>query len=221
MTRHGETQYNIDNCIQGPIDTDLTPNGIVQAEMLAEHLRDTPIDYVVSGTLKRQVQTAEVIARPRDISVIQDQGLNERDWGRFNGRYEREVDTGGIPLNRYLFYMVNPDDDSNPEIEKDPKRKGETIESMMERVGSSYDALVNKYVDTTMLVIGSRFSDSYLLNYAMGIPLERLVLFAQENMCINELRVYPHRNGNRTLEVVDINFMEHVHYRTGAPKSKD
>ncbi|MBW2983903.1 histidine phosphatase family protein [Candidatus Woesearchaeota archaeon] len=220
-TRHGETQYNIENRIQGGIDTELTPHGIRQAEMLADHFRDTPIDYVVSGTLKRQAQTAGVIARPRGISVVHDEGLNERDWGRFNGRYEHEVDTGGIPLTRYLFYMVDPNDDSNPKIEKGPEHKGETIEEMMRRIGLFYDRLVDRYVDATMLIVGSQFSNAYLLNHVLGIPPECPVLFAQENMCINEIRVYPKKDAGRPVEVVDINFMEHVHYRDGSVQGTD
>lgn len=211
ITRHGETNYNIENRIQGCVDTELTSKGIEQAGMLADYFKETYIDYVISSNLTRTTQTAEIIARQRGISVIHDNRLNERDWGRFNGQHESDIDTGGISLSRYLFYKTDPNDDSNPNIRGDSKSKGETIAEVLHRVGNFYDELVKRYEEATILLVGSQFSNAYLLNYILGVPPERVVDFVQENMCINNVIVYPPRKGlHREVEVIHINFRGHI-----------
>ncbi len=216
LTRHGETQYNVENRIQGNIDTDLTPIGVEQAESLAEYIHDVRIDYVISSGLRRAIHTAEIIARPRDIAIKSDNRLNERDWGRFNGKLYSEINTSGIPIERYLFYKEDPNDESNVHIPKNQENKGETIEEVIKKVGNFWDELIEKYREANLVLVGSRFSNAYLLNCINGASLSsRLIAYVQENMCINELRVYPapQPDGKRHIECYNINFMEHVHFR--------
>ncbi|CAK9159811.1 unnamed protein product, partial [Ilex paraguariensis] len=63
VVRHGETEWNADNRIQGHIDIDLNEVGRQQAVAVADQLsREPKISAVYSSDLKRAFETAEVIA---------------------------------------------------------------------------------------------------------------------------------------------------------------
>ncbi|GFK93151.1 Adenosylcobalamin/alpha-ribazole phosphatase [Fundidesulfovibrio magnetotacticus] len=80
LARHGETFHNLENRIGG--DSDLTAKGLVQAQSLAWHFRETPLPYVFTSTRKRTLQMAELLCRGReDCLVIPLPELDEIDAG--------------------------------------------------------------------------------------------------------------------------------------------
>lgn len=87
LVRHGETVDNAAQIMQGQTQGQLNAHGIRQAEELRDKLRDLPIDAFVSSDLRRSIQTCEILARPRGMSVTTTPLLRERDWGDFTGKY--------------------------------------------------------------------------------------------------------------------------------------
>ena len=61
LTRHGETEWNVQNKICGITDVELTDKGRAQAKELGEKLRDYKIDLIVSSPLKRALETARMV----------------------------------------------------------------------------------------------------------------------------------------------------------------
>ncbi|MFD1426164.1 histidine phosphatase family protein [Kroppenstedtia sanguinis] len=43
LTRHGETEWNLEQRMQGRLDSPLTPHGIRQAQSLAARLKREPL----------------------------------------------------------------------------------------------------------------------------------------------------------------------------------
>jgi broad specificity phosphatase PhoE len=85
--RHGETEHNSSRRIStrapgGP----LNERGRAQARLLAELLRDLPVDRVYSSPLIRAMQTAEVLAEPYGLLVIAHDDLREISAGELDGR---------------------------------------------------------------------------------------------------------------------------------------
>lgn len=60
LTRHGETEWNVQNKVCGITDVELTDKGRSQAKELGEKLRDHKIDLIVSSPLKRALETARI-----------------------------------------------------------------------------------------------------------------------------------------------------------------
>lgn len=87
LVRHGETEDNVRQIMQGQTQGELTENGREQAAEVRELMRDWQIDAVVSSDLKRSVDTACIIAAPHGLAVDQTPLLRERDWGGFTGRF--------------------------------------------------------------------------------------------------------------------------------------
>ena len=61
MTRHGQTDQNVEKRVQGKADIELNATGIEQAKITSEKLKDEKIDIIISSPLKRAKQTAEII----------------------------------------------------------------------------------------------------------------------------------------------------------------
>lgn len=102
LTRHGQTDWNAANKLQGTSDIQLNDVGRRQAFAQAERFDAADWDCVVSSPLSRAAETAEIIARQLNIPL---EGtyvdLVERAYGEGEGMFDEEAlgrwGDGGIP----------------------------------------------------------------------------------------------------------------------------
>ena len=85
LTRHGETQENVQKTVIGQLGGTLSRTGEEQARRLRDELADTTIDIIVSSDLKRCKDTTVIINMDRDIPVIYDPKLREMNFGNLQG----------------------------------------------------------------------------------------------------------------------------------------
>ncbi|MBI3536906.1 MAG: histidine phosphatase family protein [Chloroflexi bacterium] len=84
--RHGETDWNVEQRIQGQTDTPLNARGMEQAEKLAAHLAaEEKISALYSSPQQRARVTAETIARQIGIAPMFDDRLKEKFLGELEG----------------------------------------------------------------------------------------------------------------------------------------
>jgi probable phosphoglycerate mutase len=69
----------------------LNAEGERQIESLATRLRPLPIDAIYSSPLQRARQTADAIARDRELPVTLLDGVTELDFGDWTGRTVQEI----------------------------------------------------------------------------------------------------------------------------------
>lgn len=86
LIRHGETDHNLNGIVQGWLNTPLNATGRLQARLLAERFKDTPIHAIYSSDLKRAAQTARPLARLKQLKLITTPDLRERSLGIFEGK---------------------------------------------------------------------------------------------------------------------------------------
>ena len=91
LLRHGQTDWNTADRIQGEIDVPLNENGRRQARQIAENLEAERIDYIFSSPLARALDTAREVARPHGLEVLIDRRLIELSQGRWNGKLVSEL----------------------------------------------------------------------------------------------------------------------------------
>jgi broad specificity phosphatase PhoE len=91
LVRHGETDWNKAERIQGHTDTHLNETGIKQAEVTADFLKDKHIDLIISSDLARAKETAEIIAKATGAEIIFDEALREMYYGSLEGLFIPEV----------------------------------------------------------------------------------------------------------------------------------
>lgn len=92
LVRHGQTDWNAQNRIQGRADIPLNSTGVMQAEALCKKVHEQAMhfDAIYSSPLLRTSETAQIIAGD-DANVLYDARLLERDVGDFEGKPTGEL----------------------------------------------------------------------------------------------------------------------------------
>ncbi|XP_064490193.1 fructose-2,6-bisphosphatase TIGAR-like [Ornithodoros turicata] len=89
LARHGETEHNKENIIQGQLDVPLSAMGLMQARLLGKYLEQQKYTHVFSSDLSRARETARcILAMNRETTcpVSEDKRLRERKFGSAEGK---------------------------------------------------------------------------------------------------------------------------------------
>jgi len=86
LTRHGETEWNLENRLQGWQDSPLTAKGRSHAEKLGRRLQDIPFQAVYSSPSERAYQTAQLICDGWSTPIETDDRLKEIHMGEWEGQ---------------------------------------------------------------------------------------------------------------------------------------
>lgn len=154
LTRHGQTEWNVLGKVQGRADIELNERGIEQAEGTGKVLKSEQIDLIICSPLKRAKQTAEIINKDRNISIIYDEDVIERDFGEFEGINKKEFDFEG-----YWSYKQNS-----------KYEKAENIKDFFDRVYNFLDKIKEKYKDKRILIVAHGGISIPVNCYFNGIP---------------------------------------------------
>ncbi|MEW6200356.1 MAG: histidine phosphatase family protein [bacterium] len=177
IARHGETQWNLDQRIQGSTDIPLSAHGEEQAEALAQRLKSVSFDAIYSSDLIRAVRTAEIIKTAlTPVRVVQDARLRERNWGSMEGLTWEDI------INEH------PDDlrqIKSGNIDYTPQGG----ESRLQVINRVLDWLqeISTAENSTILVITHGGTASIILKHAMGIDQTVRTPFIVENCALNIL----------------------------------
>lgn len=124
LIRHGETNWNAEGRIQGQMNSQLTPKGIQQAEVLRRRLERQSFDYVYSSDSDRAQHTAQ-LALP-GYSPQLDRRLRELSYGAIEGKTEAEFNAEERSLRAAMY--------------KDPFNRrmpgGETYSELIKRISA-------------------------------------------------------------------------------------
>ena len=137
LTRHGQTDWNVEGKIQGQTDIELNEIGIKQAEETREKLLNEKIDIIISSPQKRARKTAEIIAIGRDIPIVVDKGIEERYFGKFEGKTRKEFD-----FDEIWNYKLNKQYED-----------AESVGELFTRVQGFLEKIKQEYKDKTVLLV--------------------------------------------------------------------
>lgn len=141
LARHGETQWNKLQKLQGQLDSPLTETGLLQAKKLAQ-LLDTPaIDRIISSPLPRADMTANIINQALALPRQQHPALIERHFGDWQGSLIADV--SAHPDYNNIFLQVTPHAPPN----------GETGEACALRFKNALIEIAEAYPQQTILVM--------------------------------------------------------------------
>jgi len=92
LIRHGQTDWNAEQRLQGQTDIPLNERGKLQAKECARFLTDAKWDVLLTSPLKRAKQTAEIIQKQVDLPIIEVKAFAEKSFGDAEGmtKVERE-----------------------------------------------------------------------------------------------------------------------------------
>ncbi len=90
FVRHGITDWNFQERVQGQTDVPLNATGRKQAKAIAARLSNEQWDLIYSSDLSRAKETAVTIAAALGLPVIEDQRLREMHCGEIEGTTEAD-----------------------------------------------------------------------------------------------------------------------------------
>ncbi|MBR6283500.1 MAG: histidine phosphatase family protein [Muribaculaceae bacterium] len=99
LVRHGLTEDNDAQLLQGISPGKLNAAGVAQMERLADELCGQRFDAIIASDLQRAIDSAHIIARGRGQEVATTPLLRERDWGDFTGRFIPDLKDLPFPAN--------------------------------------------------------------------------------------------------------------------------
>jgi len=174
LVRHGETDYNRNNIIQGTRDVPLNEIGRQQAHDLSERLVDLPIHAAYSSYLQRAYETAQIVARPHDLPVNQYAELNEMDFGNFEGQLYKDVKK---------LWDVIPEAWDNGEVDRGFEN-GENPLQVLQRSQAIFKSIIDRHPAETVLVVTHGRLMRILLSDWFGMGLSRMNEIAIPNTVV-------------------------------------
>jgi probable phosphoglycerate mutase len=122
LIRHGESQGNLEQRIQGWDDSPLTDLGRQQARLVAQRLaQEAQLSEIISSPLRRAAETAELIGQALSLPVRFDRRLNEYNFGPLNGMTRQDIarDYPQVPLawKANEFWELLPGEEGDPAFE--------------------------------------------------------------------------------------------------------
>lgn len=118
FVRHGEAGHNRDQLVMGTIDSELTKEGLKQAESLRDKLKNVHFDKVYASPLQRAINTARIVTGHSDVGT--DPKLIERTFGEIEGKPIDELNKLRVKADAQgkdpWTYKLSPDTESDFDI---------------------------------------------------------------------------------------------------------
>jgi len=162
FVRHAQTEWNRLGRYQGCIDTHLSQVGRAQASALAERLRETEFAAVYSSHMARAVETAEAVAGPRGLPLVQDRALAEVCHGKWEGLTVDEVEERFPEL--VAIRRRSPERAVEPE--------GESLFQVRDRALNIFAELLQRHEGESLLMVGHDAPTKMILLDALGLGPE-------------------------------------------------
>lgn len=198
LARHGQTEYNRCNQIQGRgIDASLNDTGRRQARAIADHLQVANLHRIFSSSLKRSRETAQVVADAYGLEVESHPELDEMNFGVLEGRPISEIESELEALHQN-WKSGNVTHAS---------REGESPAAVLHRAGGRIEDIIREHPNTNLL-------------FVLHGRLLRIILADWLQYGLAEMHRVPHTNGalyhirwdGQLFEPVYLNKTEHLEF---------
>jgi len=184
--RHAHTQYNAEKRYAGSIDVPLSEIGMEDARRAASKLAGIKLDVVITSTLKRTVQTAQILVGD-STPIVQNRLCDERNFGIMEGLTWDDVQTLQPPV-----LMINVGNDLHT---VNPKG-GEPFEDVWERAKNFRRMIFDAYMGANILVVSH------------GVFLQMFHGLLRGLNCIESLGSYPSNLELARFQFVDEQLVE-------------
>ena len=164
VVRHGETEWNASKRIQGQKDIELNDEGREQASQTAQKILDKKIDLIITSSLKRAKETAQIINSFFNVPVIEEPRIMERSFGDNEGKTKTEIDE---------MKKQNPLIEESWDYVKNVEYNNvERVQDFFRRVYSFLDEMIEKYRGQNILIVTHGGVTIPMHCYFNRIPLE-------------------------------------------------
>jgi probable phosphoglycerate mutase len=179
VVRHGHVEGIDVPRFRGRIHLSLTASGLQQAEQAGEYVRRlAPHPAVIySSPLTRCVTTASIIGNPFGLAPVPNEGLNDIDYGSWQGRLVSEV-TEEDPSTVAKWFR-SPAEAEIP--------GGETLRALADRVRATVDEIVSTNAGNAVVLVAHDSVNRAILLQALGLPLNHYWRLGQSPGAVSHL----------------------------------
>lgn len=180
LVRHGQTEWNKAQRIQGQSESDLTTLGIEQADATAQALADTTIHAIISSDSRRAMDTAHRIAAPHGLETLPDRRLREMAFGSLEGLTWEEIRSrfpearAAIQSGLHDFAMPGG---------------GESRDDLLSRTLGVLDEIAVRYPDQTVCVVTHGGLIVWFARHVLGIPKDVPSFLRPDNCAIHRFEL--------------------------------
>jgi probable phosphoglycerate mutase len=172
VARHGETDWNTAEILQGWTDVEINDTGRRQAHELALRLASSGFDHVCSSPLIRALETAEIIARIQQLGLpLIHEGLKERHFGAIQGIPKAEL----AELNPALLQQIRR---RNPATSFP---QGESMNVFADRVLHALTSIAGQHPGMRLLVITHGWVMDVIFRHINGFPRSEILNLKRKN----------------------------------------
>lgn len=173
--RHGQTLWNKELKYQGHSDIELSEEGLQQAGQVASRLRHEPFSAIYSSDLKRALVTAEKVALHHSLPVQTMPEFREVGFGAWEGLKYDQIYAGWSEEIEKFFRFP-----SQVEIPG-----GESFHDVQKRTNQGLEILKQRHEGECIAVVTHGGAIRTMLCSALGIHLDYLWSFRQDNTAVN------------------------------------
>lgn len=143
LVRHGQTDDNVKNKMQGWRDTPLNNHGREQAKNLIPFFKTTNVDIIYASDLSRARETATIIGQELNLCIFEDKHLREMYLGDWEGQSWQEIEA------KYAYFLNKPENEKNAiNI-----HQGESYTEFQQRCEKSFKKLVKRHIGHDMMIV--------------------------------------------------------------------
>jgi probable phosphoglycerate mutase len=178
LTRHGHVDWIAPERFRGRADLALTDRGIGEARSTGRRIESSgTVAAVYTSPLCRCVTTARIIADRFSLEPETTDGLNDIDYGRWQGLTPDEA-RASWPDELDLWYR-------RPDLVEIPG--GESLQDVLARAARALRRIVRRHREERVVLVGHDSVNRVVLLHALELPLARYWVLAQAPCAINEI----------------------------------
>jgi probable phosphoglycerate mutase len=171
LIRHGETEWNSQQRMQGHSNSDLSSVGQAQIQALGQWTKNVPFDLIYSSDSLRAKQTAEAITQFSGHELQFDQRLREKNLGVFEGLTSEEARERHPEVFR-LFKTAG----SKYVIDE-----GESTQQLQDRALEIVNEIRIKHPEERVLLVTHGGFIRVVMKHSLGLSLETPTRFLIRN----------------------------------------
>lgn len=196
LVRHGETEWNQQQILQGHADSPLTTAGVAQAHVVGQRIAQLNPEIIYSSDLGRAYTTAQIVATYHPKPIRPEQSLRERCLGIFQGFSWPQIQQQFPQV--YQEYNRHSPDYVIPE--------GESYLQFVQRVMAGVEQIAVQHPQQKVLVVTHGGVIGALIRQILSIPYSAPRRFSLKNTSVNRVHF---RNGEWMVETFgDISHLE-------------
>lgn len=177
LMRHGSVVGGETRRFIGSLDVRLSPVGEAEMERLAARLAAVPLAAVYASDLLRSRLSAEIIAHPHGLAPRIVPALREMAMGRWEGLTAHEI--SARDPEAFEAWTAR--------IVEFPFPGGESVADLRGRAWPAFEKIVASHPGERVAIVGHGGTNRVILCGALGLPLDRLLVFGQDYSALSLL----------------------------------